>query len=199
MITRLALSSVTQGLPKYRSMLAGNPPPYAYQSIASATGTGSSTTITFSSIPQTYQHLQIRGIVKNTFSTTSTGVGNVNITFNGVGGTSYATHTLRGSGTAASAFGDANYSSIYPNAVANSHANNTNTVGAIIIDIHDYASTTKNKTVRNFSGVDYNGGGLIELNSGVFLSTSAITSITLTTSQNWTTQTQYALYGIKGA
>lgn len=197
-ITKLSNSGLTTGNLKYDSMLAGNDPgaTFLIQRIA---GTGSATSITFSNIPQNYQHLQIRGIVKNAFTTTSTGVGNVNITFNGVGGTSYATHTLRGSGTAASAFGDANYSSIYPNAVANSHANNTNIVGAIIIDIHDYASTTKNKTVRNFSGVDYNGGGLIELNSGVFLSTNAITSITLTTSQNWTTQTSFALYGMIGA
>jgi hypothetical protein len=38
-------------------------PAGAYESIASATGTGSSATITFSSIPSTYQHLQILYLV----------------------------------------------------------------------------------------------------------------------------------------
>ena len=68
MITRLKLSTIEQGLPKYRSMLAGNAAyvPSSYESIASATGTGSSGTITFSSIPSTYQSLQLRVSCINT-------------------------------------------------------------------------------------------------------------------------------------
>ena len=74
-------------------------------------------------------------------------------------------------------------------------------MGAAIIDIHNYVSTTQYKTVRNVSGSDANNSfGEIFLSSGLWLSTAAIDSITLksTGTGNWTTTTQIALYGIKG-
>ena len=172
----------------------------AYESIASASGTGSSGTITFSSIPSTYQHLQIRAILKNT-NAVGTGAYSTYLTANGTGGTSYSAHRLFGDGATAGASGNASAASIDTyGGVASSAASRTNMFGAIIIDLHDYASTTKNKTFRIFSGYDYNGGGSIELTSGLFISTGAVTSLTLQTSaSNWTSTTTFALYGIKGA
>ena len=52
----------------------------AFESIASATGTGSSDSITFTSIPGTYQHLQISGISRSTNA--SVGLANLTIRFN---------------------------------------------------------------------------------------------------------------------
>lgn len=172
----------------------------AFESIASATGTGSANTITFSSIPSTYQHLQIRAITKNT-NTVGTGAYSTYLTANGVGGTSYTAHRLFGDGATvgASASTSAAYTDTY-GGVASNHSSRTDMVGALIIDIHDYASTTKNKTFRFFAGYDYNGGGTIELTSGLFISTNAITSLTLQVSaSNWSTKSVFALYGIKGA
>jgi hypothetical protein len=40
----------------------------AYESIATVTATGTESTITFSSIPSTYQHLQIRALSRDTFT-----------------------------------------------------------------------------------------------------------------------------------
>jgi hypothetical protein len=75
-----------------------------------------------------------------------------------------------------------------------------NAMGSGILDIHDYTSTTKNKTFRSITGRDNNGSGQITLYSGLWLSTSAITSISLNTSgSNFTTASTFALYGIKGA
>jgi len=70
-----------------RSGLVGNPVimPGSYESIASASGTGSSGTITFSSIPSTYTHLQIRGIGRNSYPSTQ-----VNVRFNSDTGSNYA-------------------------------------------------------------------------------------------------------------
>jgi hypothetical protein len=75
-------------------------------------------------------------------------------------------------------------------------------MGVAIVDIHDYAATTKNKTVRNISGVDTNNtsDGLIYLSSGLWQSTSAVSSIDVFFSgENFTTSTVVSLYGIKGA
>jgi hypothetical protein len=72
-------------------------------------------------------------------------------------------------------------------------------MGAFIIDIQDYSSTSKNKTVRTFSGVDFNGSGSVNLYSSLWMSTSAISSLTLTSNTGeFSTNTTFALYGIKG-
>jgi hypothetical protein len=70
-----------------------------------------------------------------------------------------------------------------------------------VIDILDYTSVNKNKTVRLLTGVDRNGAGLVVARSGAWYNSStAISSITLTETNgnNWTTDTTFALYGIKG-
>jgi len=163
----------------------------SYESIASATGTGSSGTITFSSIPTTYQHLQLRFLG---FSATAGFT--VTMTVNGAGGTNYATHLLYGNGSSASASGAANTAAVKVSQEVVGTESSNGTAG--IIDIHDYASTTKNKTFRIFSGMDKNGNGEIDLMSGVYKSTTAITSISLIIGGNWTTTSTFALYGIRG-
>jgi hypothetical protein len=114
----------------------------------------------------------------------------------------YAYHYLRGTGSAASAFGTTGTAGMYLTPFSGT---NYPASGVGIIDIHDYASTTKNKTFRFFGGYDTNGGSdgeVISLQSALWANTSAITSITFRTdgaSNNWTTNSTFALYGIKGA
>jgi hypothetical protein len=178
-------------------MLAGNDAyiPPAFESIASATGTGSSGVITFSSIPGDYQHLQIRLI-----SRASAGGNNIRITFNSDTTASYARHSLGGNGSSANTGGQISVTYMeFDDFTADSGAG-ANVVAAGIIDIHDYASTTKNKTVRGIGAFDNNGSGSLKMMSGLWVNTSAITSITLTHSaSNFTTASQFALYGVKGA
>ena len=185
---------------KSRSLLVGNPyfVPSSFESIASATGTGSSGTITFSSIPSTYSHLQIRAIIKN--SGTGTAANSIPITFNSDTGTNYSMHHLLGDGATAQADNGVSQNAItLRNSTATSNASYTNMLGGTIIDIIDYANTSKYKTIRAFSGIDYNNtSGGLALTSGLWLSTSAITSITFTASTNLTTTSTFALYGIKG-
>ena len=180
-----------------RSALAGNPliMPGSYESIATATGTGSSGTITFSSIPSTYVALQIRGIAR---TTPLSNVVNFYIRFNGDTGTNYTRHSLIGDGATVSTGAQTAQNSIYVYEAGRGANAAANIVGISIIDIHDYASTTKNKTVRIISGSDANDTtGDVALASGLWLSTAAIDSISIvTTSGSWTTQTQFALYGI---
>jgi hypothetical protein len=68
-----------------------------------------------------------------------------------------------------------------------------------VLDILDYANTNKFKTVRSLTGVDANGSGFVALMSGLYRSTTAITSIKLfsTYGSNWTSTSTFALYGVK--
>jgi hypothetical protein len=74
--------------------------------------------------------------------------------------------------------------------------------GGGVVDILDYASTSKNKTIRTLSGADINGaGGDLRLSSGLWFATpAAITSITLYAnggSSDFAQYSSFALYGIK--
>ena len=164
----------------------------AFESIASVTLASDNTSIQFASIPQTYSSLQIRGIGRS-----GTSANGPSLYFNGVAsGTSYAFHNLYGDGTSALAQGFASQAYDSSMGVLSATANIFN---GFIIDIHDYASTTRNKTTRAFTGVDLNGSGSIWLHSSVFMSTSAITQIDLFNGYTWKAGTTFALYGIKGS
>lgn len=185
----------------YASQISGHlfAPSGAYDSIATATvGAGGASSITFSSIPSTYTHLQIRGIGRTAWANPSD---QVRIQANGdTTSANYAIHFLYGNGSSASAEGytsQGNWNTYNTMAGANAASN---IFGAVVIDVLDYANTSKNKVMRSLGGNDRNGGGEIALASSVWLQTSAITSLTLknATGVNWSEYTQFALYGVKG-
>jgi len=194
-VTKIKTTSSFTNLTKYDSFLAGNPAynPSSFESIASTIATGGST-VTFSSIPSTYQNLQIRILVKTTTDNVD-----FRMTANGVT-SGYASHFLVGTGTV----GQAGYSGAANIRLDSGTGLNVNSYqySAIIIDIHDYASTTRNKTFRMFYGADYNTtGGEVYLGSGLTTSTSAIDSLTFTALGGavFANPSQFSLYGIKGA
>lgn len=205
-VTKISNSGIKTGVLKYDSMLAGNAAydPAATWLIQRIAGTGSSRTITFSNIPQNYQHLQLRIMGKYTYSTLANSTSG-SMSFNGDTASNYGFHRLTGNGSSVTASGSINQSDIsIDNIAASSNATNANIMGVAIVDIHDYTSTTKNKTVRNFTGFDNNSGTTnsnLFLSSGLWRSTAAITSITITcdTTFAWTTASTFALYGFIGA
>ena len=161
-----------------------------YQSIATVTaGSGGSATITFSSIPATYKHLQIRAISKGAGSTS-----NATFQFNGDTGTNYSYHILYGNGSSGAAVGGGSNAFIY----LGTQSVTTNTFSTEIIDILDYSSTNKNKTVRALCGYENNSAGEIGIFSGAwFNSSTAISSVTFSLSSNFQQYSSFALYGIK--
>lgn len=168
----------------------------SYESIATANGTGISGVITFSSIPSTYKHLQLRAIVRNT--SVGTGEQSILVIANGDTGANYATHRLTGNGSAAGAQSYTSGTDIVPYFNPSS-LNTAGIYGAYVWDILDYANTSKNKTFRLLGGVDFNGSGTVGLISGAWFNTAAINSLRFTSGGgSWTTDTQFALYGIKG-
>ena len=175
-------------------------PSGAYDSIATTTvGSGGASTITFSSIPSTYTHLQLRFITRNNRSGQS--VDALNIKANGDSGANYANHRLQGDGATATASGGTSLSAaIFAQTPASTAT--ASVFGAGVIDILDYANTSKYKTFRTLSGFDANTApGYIGLYSGLWQSTSAINSLTISSNDGSGVleYTSFALYGIKGA
>ena len=168
-----------------------------FESIATTTVSTAVSSITFSSIPATYTHLQIRCTIQE--DAAGTDYDNLIARFNGDTASNYSRHWVIGDGSAASAFGQASRT------FAVCGFGIRNGAGALVfspnvIDILDYANTNKYKTVRALAGTDRNGGGSVGLLSAGWFSTSAITSIVLSldSSLNFTQYSSFALYGIKG-
>ena len=177
--------------------------PSSFESIATITPTAGATSITFSSIPSTYKSLQLRWIAKST--ATASGAYQLRFQLNGDTGANYASHYLYGSGSSAAAEGRSASTVIFnaPGNLATSNSSVSNIYSVGILDIIDYASTSKTKTIRHISGLNYNGattGEIIALQSGLWNSTAATTSLTILNSDSlgFVSTSSFALYGIKG-
>ena len=173
----------------------------SYESIATVTvGAGGQSSIDFTSIPSTYKHLQIRGIARNNRNDDGLQSGTMSLnsdtTF-----TNYRSHLIYGGGTSAAA--ESNQLAGYYGAIGFIPAVNylANAFSGQVIDILDYANTSKNKTVRTLWGSDSNGASrYVGTSSFLWMNTNAITSISILSypSANFTQYSQFALYGIKG-
>ena len=153
-------------------------------------GSSAQSTISFTSIPSTYKHLQIRGIMNTSGGTNPT------YGFNSDTGSNYAGHHLWGTGSTPSSNAQG------PSIIYFNYNPSASFPSTFVMDILDYASTTKNKTVRILAGSDTNGGTAeIALWSGLWMNSStAISSVQLYgNGVNFTQYTSVALYGIKGA
>jgi hypothetical protein len=167
-----------------------------FESISTVTvGSGGAASVTFSSIPSTYTHLQIRahGMLTATSAAISFRVG--------TGGTpdlttsNYYYHRLSGNGASATAGAGAD---ILQSAWVTGNSSTANPE-VFITDILDYKNTNKYKTLRMLSGVDNNGSGEIDLTSGLWKNTAAIDTIQLVPNTgNFAEFALFALYGIKG-
>ena len=173
-------------------------PLFSYESIATVTGNTSST-ITFSNIPQGFKHLQLRCIVRGTAGGYSLlnynlRVGNGSID----SGSNYTYHRLFGDGSSVTSDGNPNDSAGL--LLASSSGASANIFATSIVDILDYSSTTKFKTMRSLSGLELNGSGSIFFQSFLWRGTSAINTMEFSIGGGAGTDanSHFALYGIKG-
>lgn len=170
----------------------------SYESIQTVTvGSGGQSTISFTSIPATYKHLQIRALSQSSASGFNW-VRHV-VAFNSdTTNSNYVDHILRGNGSAVQVYAETSTRKGF-GAAASSGAN---IFMANVIDIFDYANTSKNKTSRTLDGLDSNNAytGLISFESNLWMNTAAINriDITLEDASNFTQYSSFALYGIKG-
>ena len=169
-----------------------------YQSIATVSLTGNQSTITFDSIPQTFQHLQIRAVARTNRNVTDGDYllqrYNSDSTTNGY----YGQHYLRAQNATPYGAGDGTYSA---NFIERFPAGSTTTTrfGSLVIDIPNYTSTNKYKTSFVNSGYSANDAwSERRIASNIWLNTSVISSITFTsgTGSDFINGTHFALYGL---
>jgi hypothetical protein len=167
----------------------------SYESIATTTvGSGGTATISFTSIPATFKHLQLRALYAGSQldKNVQVRVGDGSIDT----GSNYSGHYLYGYGSGVGVGADVSVTSLR----FLSFYYDLNNPAAFVIDLLDYADTNKYKTFRSLHGNDSNTNGQVGIGSGSWRSTNAVNQIQLTlTSGSFNEYSKFALYGIKGA
>lgn len=165
----------------------------SYELIETQILTGTTATISLVSIPQTYKHLQLRFTARtNTYSTSQ-----LRLRFNSDTATNYAIHTLYGNGSSVTSSANTSIAGVGYSYLADLGAP-ANAFGAGVVDILDYASTSKYTTVRTLGG-EPSYAVAINLNSGLWKNTAAVSSIDFASSNgSLVAGTRVSLYGIKG-
>jgi hypothetical protein len=169
----------------------------SYESIATAVVSGSSTdAISFTTIPSTFKHLQVR----ISQQTSAYDVWTVIEFNNDTTGSNYWRHEIFGTGGGGVVETQAaNNNYIFYQAV--SGHSTTNMTGQVI-DVLDYTNTNKNKVVRHISGLDNNGSGFLWFGSVGWNSTAAVNRLDIRllsgSGKTYTADSTFALYGIRG-
>lgn len=155
----------------------------------------STATVTFSAIPQGYKHLQLRMFVQQSSATENNDI--LEFQFNGDTSANYAEHSIRGDGSSVLAASNTLSAGWVDRCIPRI---GSSSFGVVVMDILDYTSTSKNKTIRALGGFDRNGGGIITLSSSLWFKTpETITSIMLRPqSASFTQYSRFSLYGIRG-
>ena len=186
-ISRASKSSIQQAFPKQQTIWDQTSSVAGMDALASTTLTSATSSVTFSNIPQTYTHLQLRISAK--FVSNS----EVDLQFNGDTGNYYYSHFINGNGSTTGSANTVPYTQAY---IGWSLAS-ASVFPTMIVDILDYTNTNKYKTVRNFYGNDYNTGGSIMFLSNHWRSTAAINTIKFFGGVNIEANSVISLYGIK--
>jgi hypothetical protein len=141
-----------------------------------------------------YSHLQIRMVGR--LSSNATGDGFTNIIFNGEGGPDDFGHYLIGNGSSVVSNDSADMIPYW----APMNLEDSGAYMALVLDVLDFSSTTKNTTARALWGNATTNSKRIGLSSGGLFLTSAITTINCwSNGGNWAAGSRFSLYGIKGA
>ena len=172
----------------------------SYESISTVTVGSNVSSITFSSIPATYTHLQVRIMARN--AATGGTTQNLNMTINNDSGANYTFHQLNSDGANAGSYGEGFGRT---NCVQVVHIPTSTAASGIfgvgIIDILDYTNTNKLRTIKSLRGQDQNNtDGSVALLSYLYNSTTAVSRLDFSGSGGDIVQySSFALYGIKGA
>ena len=185
----------------FNSFSAGGGGAAADYELISTTVLGSSAaSVTFSGLGTSaaaYKHLQIRAAIRTDYTSP---FNDCYLQFNGVTSSSYSWHQLYGyNGSVGSSAGSSTVSIDLGSAVGASNA--ASAFSAMVVDIADFQSTSKNKTLKSLSGGAGSTGGtnsILNLYSGAWYSTSAVTSFLIyPSSGNFVTGSRFSLYGLK--
>jgi hypothetical protein len=164
--------------------------PATYDKIATTNGTGSSSSITISSIPATYTDLIL---IVNAATTSSTG--NPCLRFNGDTGNNYSRTNMGGQGS--STYSDRETSANRILLIGGVYLNSTLNTN-LIVQIQNYSNTT---TFKSTFARANKASDAVDANVGLWRNTAAINSLTFFTASgfNISTDSTFTLYGIKAA
>lgn len=172
----------------------------AFEQISTTTLSGTQASVTFSSIPSTYKHLRIHMTMRSDRAGAENEI--LFVRFNGNTGSNYASHFIRSNSDYGVTVGSYTSETYMRGEQYPATGDTANAFGVAIIDVTDYANTTNNKTQRILSGKKAlsTAQDAVSLRSGLWLSTSAISSITLGNQlgSNFVSGSRFTLYGIKG-
>lgn len=171
-----------------------------FEAIATTYLESTQASVTFSSIPTTYEHLQLR--ISSRMDHPGASGGALQLRFNGDTGSNYSNHTFQTySGTSLNADGYASFAYVYQagrNTGPNSHAS---IYAATIIDILDYRNTNKNTTMMGMTE-SISSANYLSFFSALWDNTAAVTSILLFPASNngdFVADTTMTLYGLNSA
>ena len=210
MASSSALRSGIKNYERYLNVLSGTepyvaPPLSDYDLLATEILTGSQTSVTFSSLNSTYgadyQHLQIRGTVRDTGSVQA----RLALQINGDTSSNYSYHSLfgRGSSVSSTAGTNATYGWLVNDTPEDTQA--ANCFAGFVCDILDPFETSKYPTVRTLGGFMAGDGSDVQQSIGLvsmsWRNTNAIDSLTLITVSGTAHKTgsRFSLYGLRSA
>jgi hypothetical protein len=159
--------------------------------------------VTFSSIPATYEHLQIRASVK--MSRTASTADSLRLTFISAAGTdtgnNYSYHWMMGDSTTPSASGLASTRLDLQQFIAQGSSVPAAEYATTIVDILDYRNGSKNTTVSYLCGFGGSASPRITFGSGVWDDVAAVTGIILDqeVGPNFMRGSEFTLYGLNSA
>jgi len=172
----------------------------SFDSIQTATvGAGGASTVSFTSIPSTYTHLQIRYIARYSGGADVETGNSIKINGSTTGADYYWFQYFYTNGSSRESGADDSFATIWGGSAAGGGAS-SGVFGVGIIDILEYANTNKTKPVRILTGTDNNGSGALYFSTGLYVPTTAISSISISSlGGNFAQYTKFTLYGIKGS
>ena len=164
-----------------------------FELISTTVLASTASSVTFSSIPSTYKHLQVRLTMSS-----STALNDLALQFNGDTGANYAWHILTGTSTSAVSQAGTSQNSI--RSVGHNGGQNASNWMAAVIDVLDASSTSKYKTARVFGGYAYSFNYDTTVASGLWMNTAAISSLTIFNSSSGVHNigSRFSLYGVRG-
>jgi hypothetical protein len=159
--------------------------PKTYTPIATYTvPVGTATSYTFSNIPQGYTDLILVGNLKATSSNSS-----IVARFNGDGGSNYSVTQLYGTGSSLISQRLSSQTEAY----LSFSGFPTATFGPTVVNFMNYSNTTTNKTFISRGGYS---SGYVDISTGLWRSTAAISSMTLYAGNYFDAGSNFTLYGI---
>lgn len=172
-------------------------PTQTYNAIATATATGSSSTLLLSSIPNTYKHLRLEFNLRS--SDSRNGGQSVSVYFNNITSAQYGKLEIQGNANTTFS----SFSQLSTSAIEGACTMNGSPSGLFSTNdwwIIDYANTSKAKSVLARGGVAASGNTYSYYHTGIWNNTAAISSIYLyePSNLNWVAGSTATVYGIAG-